>query len=275
MVAVSTVVFDGLDLSRGARILSDLGVPEVEVAYIEGYMPFDEGTFTERAGREVATLFRDHGVTMRAVSAHTDLGRSDGFERLLRRLEFAAGAGVDTIVSNATTASARSAFMRNVDAVLPRFADAGVVLAIENPGHGRDALVPDGRTGAAIVAEWSTPWLRLNYDIGNAYTYAEGRIDLAADLETALPFVRRVHLKDVAEDGPDWIFCHLGAGAIGYGKRLSLAPLRGVDVTLEHPIRLWRPNRADPVRGSAIPEQEEVERAIAASLHALQELIRL
>jgi sugar phosphate isomerase/epimerase len=272
MVAVSTVVFDGLDLSTGARLLSGLGVPEVEVAYIEGYTPFDEGTFTARAGREVAMLFNDHGVTMRAVSAHTDLGRADSVERLLRRLEFAAGAGLDTIVSYATTASARSAFMRSVETALPRFADAGVVLAIENPGHGRDALVPDGRTGAATVAEWSTPWLRLNYDIGNAYTYAHGEIDLADDLATALPFVRRVHLKDVAADGPDWMFCHLGAGAVGYGKRLSLAPLCGVDVTLEHPIRLWRPNRADPVRRSAIPAEEDVQSAISASVRALQDL---
>ena len=30
MVAVSTVVFDGLDLAQGARILSGLGVAEVE-----------------------------------------------------------------------------------------------------------------------------------------------------------------------------------------------------------------------------------------------------
>lgn len=272
MVAVSTVVFDGLDLMLGARILSALGVPEVEVAYIEGYMPFDEGTFTERAGREVAALFSDHGVSVGAVSAHTDLGRDDSVERLLRRLDFAAGAGVETIVSNTTTAGARSAFMRNVDAALPRFADAGVVLAIENPGHGRGVLVPDGRSGAAVVAEWSTPWLRLNYDIGNAYTYAEGRIDLAADLEAALPFVRRIHLKDVMAAGPDWIFCHLGAGAVGYGTRLSLAPLRGFDLTLEHPIRLWRPNRADPVRRSAIPKQEDVERAITASIRTLDDL---
>ncbi len=60
----------------------------------------------------------------------------------------------------------------------------------------------------------------------------------------------------MAAAGPDWIFCDLGAGAVGYGTRLSLAPLRGFDLTLEHPIRLWRPNRADPVRRSAIPEQE-------------------
>jgi sugar phosphate isomerase/epimerase len=273
MVAVSTVVFDGLGLARGARILSDLHVTEVEVAYIEGYMAFDEDTFVARNGHAVAALFADHGVTMRAISAHTDLGRSDSVERLLRRLDFAAGAGVDTIVSNATTKSAHAEFMRTLEAALPRFADAGVVLAVENPGHGRDALVPDGRAGAAIVTAWGSPWLRLNYDIGNAYTYAQGRIDLTADFDAALPFVRRVHLKDVAETGTDWQFCHLGAGVVGYGNRLSLSRLNGMDVTVEHPIRLWRPGRADPVRRPATPAEEDVRKAISASLGALQNFV--
>jgi sugar phosphate isomerase/epimerase len=272
MVAVSTVAFDGLSLIRGAEILSDLGVAEVEVAYIEGYMPFDESSFTARAGREIASLFAGHGVAMRAMSAHTDLGRADSVDRLLRRLDFAVGAGVVTIVSNATTTEARAAFQRTVETALPRLADAGVVLAIENPGHGRDALLPDGRTGAALVATWDSPWLRLNYDIGNAYTYAQGWIDLAADLEAALPVVRRVHLKDVAESGRHWRFCPIGAGAVGYGTRLSVDPLRGLDATVEHPLRLWRPRRADPARRSAVPTEPEVRSAIAASVASLRDL---
>jgi sugar phosphate isomerase/epimerase len=272
MVAVSTVAFDGLGLARAAEILSELGIAEVEVAYIDGYMAFDEGSFTARAGREVASLFAGHGVAMRAVSAHTDLGRADSIDRLLRRLDFAVGAGLDTLISNATATAARAAFMRTVEAVLPRLSDAGVVLALENPGHGRDVLLPDGRTGAAIVATWDSPWLRLNYDIGNAWTYAGGRIDLAADLDAALPVVRRVHLKDVAERGPDWHFCPFGAGAVGYGGRLPVAPLHGLDATLEHPLRLWRPGRADPARRSAVPTEAEMRSSIAASVASLRDL---
>jgi sugar phosphate isomerase/epimerase len=272
MVAVSTVAFDGLSLVEGAEILSDLGVAEVEVAYIEGYMPFDEGSFTARAGREVASLFAGHGVAMRAVSAHIDLGRADSAERLFRRLDFAVGAGLDTIILNATTSSARAAFMRTVEAALPRLADAGVVLAIENPGHGNDALLPDGRTGAAIVAAWDSPWLRLNYDIGNAWTYAQGRIDLAADLDAALPAVRRVHLKDVTERGPDWDFCPVGDGAVGYGRHVPVDRLKGLDATLEHPLRLWRPGRGDPVRRPAVPTNGEVRSSISTSVAFLRDL---
>lgn len=269
MAAISTVVLDGLGLERGADLLAELDVAEVEVAYIEGYMPFDESTFTARTGQQVAALFAGHGIAMRAVSAHTDLGREDGLDRLLRRIDFAVGAGIGTVISNATTRTARPALMRTLEAGLPRLADAGVVLALENPGHGRDALLPDGAAGAAFAASWDSPWLRLNYDIGNAHTYAQGRIDLAADLAAALPHAQRLHLKDVVEVGGDWHFCPLGSGEVGYGTQITWPLLAGRDLTVEHPLRLWRPGRRDPVRRADIPSEAAVRAAIAASLAAL------
>ena len=272
MVAVSTVLFDGLSLVRVAEILSELRVAEVEVAYIEGYMPFDEHSFTVRAGRETASMFADHGVAMRAMSAHTDLGRADSIDRLLRRLDFAVGAGVKTVISNATRTEAQADFLRNIESVLSRFEDAEVVLALENPGHGRDAVLPDGRTGAALAARWDSRWLRLNYDIGNAYTYAQGRIDLVDDLDAALPFVQRVHLKDVAESGPDWRFCPVGAGSVGDKTHLPVNRLSMLDATLEHPLRLWRPGRADPVRRATVPDEADMRSAISASFANLRDL---
>jgi sugar phosphate isomerase/epimerase len=267
--AVSTVVFDGIGLDRGAAILASLGVEEAEPAYIDGYTPFDETTFTEAEGRRVAGLFAAEGVTVRAVSVHTDLGGPDGADRLGRRLDFARGLGADTMISNASRAEALSALMRTLDAALPRLEQAGVVLALENPGHGTGAALPDGRAGAALAAAIGAPWVRLNYDIGNAFTYAGGRIDLAADLAAARSHARRLHLKDIAESGADWSFCPLGAGTVGYGRRIAGAMLEGIDLTVEHPIRLWRPGRGDPVRRAAPPTPDEARRAVAASLESL------
>lgn len=268
--AVSTVVFDGIGLARGAAILAALGVEEAEPAYIDGYTPFDETTFTAAEGRRVARLFAAEGVAVRTVSVHTDLGQGDGADRLARRLEFACGLGADTMISNATRTEALPDLRRTLDAALPRLEQAGVVLALENPGHGTGAALPDGRAGAALVAAVGSPWLRLNYDIGNAFTYAGGRIDLTADLAAAGPHARRLHLKDVAASGADWSFCPLGAGVVGYGSRVPASALDGIDLTVEHPIRLWRPGRGDPVRRAAPPTPEEARQAVAASLAALR-----
>lgn len=268
--AVSTVIFDGLGLLRGAGLLAGTGVTEVEPAFIDGYMPFDETTFTAAEGRRIAALFADHGIAVPAISAHTDLGLPDSADRLARRLDLALGAGAGVLVTNATSLGRKAALMRTVEAALPRFQSAGVVLALENPGHGQDALLPDGKAGAALVAGWDSPWLRLNYDVGNAYTYAQGRIDLADDIASAAPCAARVHLKDVALRGGDWQFCPLGEGAVGYGDSGLLRALRGMAFTCEHPIRLWRPGRGDPVRLPAIPEGEAVRRSIAASARAFR-----
>jgi sugar phosphate isomerase/epimerase len=270
--AVSTVAFDGLGFARGADLLASLGIREVEPAYIEGYTPFGEDTFTEGSGRAVAALFADRGIAIRAISAHTDLGRPDGAERLLRRIDFALGAGADTVVSNATAEADRDGLARTLDAALPRLEEVGAVLALENPGHGRGALLPDGRAGAAFVGAFGSPSLRLNYDIGNAFTYAQGRIDLAADLAAALPAACRMHLKDVAEAADGWRFCPVGAGVVGYGTRVTLAGLGGLPLTVEHPVRLWRPGRGDPVRRPEVPAEDEVRRALAASMAALAAL---
>ena len=269
MAAISTVIFDGPGFARGAEILADMGFGEVEPAYIEGYTPFDETTFTVREGRAVAALFASRGIVVSAISAHTDLGRPDGAERLLRRLDFAAGAGAATVVSNATHVSARSGLMRTLERALPRYAEAGVVLALENPGHGSGALLCDGRAGAALVAEWDSPWLRLNYDVGNAFTYARGRIDIAADLAAARPVAKRVHLKDVAEVGGDWHFCPLGGGIVGYGADFPWKELTGLDITIEHPIRLWRPGKGDPVRFADVPAEAAIRRALSQSAACL------
>ena len=267
--AFSTVILDGQDLASGADLLAAAGVTEVEPAYIEGYIPFDETTFTAAHGQAMARLFAARGLRVRAVSAHTDLGGADGLARLLRRLDFAVGLGAEVVISNATAAANRDALLRMLDAALPRLEAACVVLALENPGHGAGALIPDGRAGAALVSSVGSNWLRLNYDIGNAFTYAKGAIDLRADLSAARPFACRLHVKDVRQQGADWHFCPPGQGIVGYGSGIPPAALSGLLMTVEHPIRLWRPGGGDPVRHAAPPSDSEVRAAITAALTTL------
>lgn len=270
--AFSTAIIDGLDLAEGADLLAESGVTEVEPAYIQGYIPFDETTFTARNGQAAKALFAARGIVVRAVSAHTDLGDPAGLERLLRRLEFAGGLGAGTIVSNATTTANRNRLLRVIDAALPRLESAGIVLALENPGHGEGALIPDGRGAAALVASLGTPWVRINYDIGNALTYSMGGIELQADLAAARPYACRLHVKDVKAAGSDWHFCPPGRGIVGYGSRIRRRDLAGLPLTVEHPIRLWRPGRGNPVRRTEPPTAATVRAAIAAAKETLESL---
>ena len=266
-ISVSTVVTDGASFRRGLEMIAQAGATAVEPAYIDGYMPFDETTFSERNGNALAAAAADAGLALRALSAHMDLGRAESAGKLLRRLDFAAAAGASILISNATTLERRATFEARLGGVLDAFASTGVTLAIENPGHGADALLPAGQESARIVAAIAHPNLRLNYDIGNALTYGGRKADALDDLKAALPFSAHIHLKDVRESGADWVYCPIGEGAVNYDHQVFGAIREaGIPVGIEHPIRLRRPGRGDPVRQARAPSSSEVVTAVRRSL---------
>jgi len=270
LISFSTVLLDGLNFESGLRLLAKAGARSVEPAFIEGYMPFDETVFIEAKGRALGAVIADFGLSVTAVSAHTDLGQQGSSDRLLRRLDFARGLGAQILISNATTESQRATLDQTLSKCLPSFQAASVVLALENPGHGHGALIADGASGANLLAQFDHESLRLNYDIGNAYTYGPRRLGLLGDLRAALPWTAHLHLKDVQENQGNWIFCAIGAGQVGYDARLASLFPPGIPLGIEVPLRLWRPSRGDPIRKSESVLPSAVQSTAAQCLSALK-----
>ncbi|TNC65048.1 sugar phosphate isomerase/epimerase [Rubellimicrobium roseum] len=245
--------------------LAELGVAAVEPAYIRGYTAFDEDSFSESAAERLGRALRDRGLGVRAVSAHMDLSDGDAAAMLARRIDFAAGLGARILITNAGPAVARGVILDRLAGAVPRLEVAGIVLALENPGHGRDDLIGLGEQGAALVAALGSDRLRLNVDVGNLCTYAGG---LEPGLSAALPAAVHAHLKDFAEDGPDWRFVPLGEGMVDWravaGAMGRLAP--GLPVAVELPLRLHRPGRGDPVRMAEPLPLPTIREAIRRSL---------
>jgi len=272
VISFSTVLLDGIEMAEGLSLIAAAGVRCVEPAFIAGYIPFDETLFDEANGSKLATMIAACGLTVLAVSAHTDLGQTDSAARLLRRLDFANGLGARILISNATTVARRGIFDRTLSRTLPAFAAAGVTLALENPGHGRDALIPDGVRGAALVAAYDDAALRLNYDIGNAHTYGARQGSLMQDLAAALPWTAHLHLKDVADQNGNWSFCSIGAGSVGYDAHLAHLLPKDLPLGVEVPLRLRRPGRGDPVRSPHPIEADDVRQTVCDSMAALRAL---
>lgn len=205
-------------------------------------MPFDETAFGEHKGLRLAQTLRAAGLPVRPVSAHADLGRNDSVDKLRRRLDFATALGARILISNATTADQAQVLAGVMVVIQPDLAARDLVLALENPGHGAGALLPDGARAAAVIGALDDPQIRMNYGIGNATGYGDRGGTAADNLAAAPPVTARLPLKDLQAIGADCRFCLVGRGGIGCGSRVPhVSRPPGLPLGLEHPICLWRP----------------------------------
>jgi sugar phosphate isomerase/epimerase len=268
-ITVSTVAYDGYPLETAINEIAALGMPLVEPAYIKGYMIFDEADFLDPAARHVSGLMQKAGVGAIAISAHMDIGHPESIEMLARRIRFTAAIGARFTITNSTTAERRAALSRTIEANLPLAEELGIVIALENPGHGPGNLMMDGRSGAALIAEFASPHVKMNYDTANALSCTEGAVRPETDIDAALPASAHIHLKDAKRMETEWRYGTLGEGDIDYAillKKLRAAP--DLPLSIELPLRLRRAFHHDPVRAPALTPLETVKSAILAS-HAL------
>lgn len=264
-VSVSTALFDGYPMEAAINEIAAAGARFVEPAFIRGYLAFDESAFSEASGGRLERLIRESGLSAIAVSAHLNLGLPDAVPMLRRRVAFASRLGSSFLITNAGARRNREDVLAAVLAVLPDCEQAGVVLALENPGHGTDDLIGNGGEGAELIKAIGSPLVRLNYDAGNVFTYSGGALRPENDIAAALPLVAHLHLKDVAERAQGWFFSALGEGSLDYPALWRRLP-RDLPVGIELPLRLERRRRADPVRGAETVPMPSIRTALRRSL---------
>jgi len=271
-ISVSTALFDGYPVEGGFAEIAGAGVRFVEPAFIKGYVDFDEETFSDRSAATYAAAIAAAGLSSFAVSAHHDMGAPGAAEATIRRLRFAAGIGVRILITSSARAADTEAFRRNLEEALPVAEDSGVVIALENPGHGAGDLIGSAADGVRLLQSLASPHLRLNYDFGNILTYSGERIRPEADCEGALPFMAHAHLKDVLSLPDAWQFTAIGDGSIDYAAIWTLLAERApnLPVGLELPLRLTRPDRAAPRRAVAPLPLADLRWALRLSLDFIE-----
>ncbi|MER8828932.1 sugar phosphate isomerase/epimerase [Mesorhizobium sp. M0938] len=247
------------------------GAHHVEPAFIRGYVDFDEGMFTGTKALKLRQTAENAGLGINAVSAHLDLSAPDAVDALVRRVAFAAGLGASFLITNAGPITSRAIIRRTIDAVLPRLEQTGIVLALENPGHGHGDLLGSARLGASFIREIGSRHVRLNHDAGNVFTYSGETVQPAQDIAAAIDTVGHAHLKDVVSTGAGWAFCAVGDGSVGYGPYWAILPAT-LPVSIELPLRLERPQRHDPQRRNTPVDIATIRSALQRSLHFVSSL---
>ena len=250
-IAVSTACFDGYSLEKTLKELAELSVPSVELAYIDGYVSnFSEELFSDANAKAVRGMMDAAGTRCTAVSAHTDLSTGDALDRVSRRIRFTAAIGADRVVTNAAIIENEATFLKNLETLAKEAESAGVDLLLENPGDGRQNVVNDGATAAALFERLDLPRVSINYDFGNVVSHFYEKVRPEEDWKPIRRIAGYFHLKDVGKDGEDFCYPELGTGILDYASILrQIAEDRVVPALgLEIPLRLRRRPDASPYR---------------------------
>ncbi len=274
-IAVNTLIYRSMTPERMLGCISEAGAAWVEFAFTDNYSNFvEEDVFTLKEARRLSRLLADSGLRSYAIAAHTDLGADDVVDRFKRRMEFTARLGARMIITNASTLGRRKEFLLNVQELSVFAEKLELVIALENPGDGEGNLIPTGKEGALLMREIDSPYIGLNYDYCNAFSYTKTMLDPDDDVPEALRVAAHLHLKDMAESEEGWKFCAVGDGVVDYSilfNQLKDIP-RPIPMSLELPLHMKRGADYRMSRLAVPPDEGQVISSIRRSLSNISRL---
>jgi len=276
IISVSTAAFDGYDLAIAVDEISRLGVDHVELAFIQGYMDsFDEDYFSKINAKMIQGLLSDTGLSCFAFSAHMDLAARGAVDIFEKRMVFAKTVGAKIIVTNAAPRPQEKEFIQNIVALADIAKSLDMIIALENPGNGKENVVNSGETGASIIKHIASNWVRLNYDFGNVISHFFERLRPEEDFTYALPFSAHLHIKDVKSNGQGWSFVEIGKGSIDYSFILKTLASKypQIPISLEIPLRITRDRDASPRQAASPLPLDEIRNVLKGSLNYVKGII--
>ncbi len=279
IISISTVAYEGYDLETALAEISRLGAKYVELGFVAGVSEgFTENDFSEPNGRKLKEMLEGCGLKTLALAAHMDLGEPDAVTAFRRRMEFVKAVGAKIVHTKASDRSNKMRFLRNID-ILAGFAESmGLIIALENPGHGfgENNLIRSGASGAALMKEIGADSVGLNYDFGNAFSYSRGRIRPEEDFEPTLPYAVHFHLKDMGPTNGGWAFTEIGKGVIDYRKILGFMSqqTQPPPFAIELPLMLIRDAAFNPRRRNTPVALPEIRKILKNSLDYVENLLK-
>lgn len=269
IISVNTMAYQGYALDSAFKKIADLGATHVELSFTTGYVEgLSEDYFSVKNAKAVKRMIVDTGLDTIALGGHINLGADDAVDAFKRRIDFAGEIGAGIIHTNAAPSVLQDRFYRNIE-VLAEFAeDRNMVIALENPGDGRDTLVHSGKSGASVIERIGSESVRLNYDVSNTYSYSGGGVLPESDIRYALPCLAHLHFKDMKKIQGGWLFTEIGKGVIHYPELFEALAEQAVQVpiAIEFPRNYQRNEKFQMQKISSPPDLGEINRIIKGSL---------
>jgi len=276
ILSISTSAYDGYDFPTILKEISQLGASYVELAFIQGYMdPFDENYFSEKNAKMIQGLLSDTNLSCFAFSAHMDLAARGAVDIFKKRMVFGKTVGAKIVITNAAPRSREKEFIENILVLADIAKSLDMIIALENPGDGKENVVNSGETGVSIIKQIASDWVKLNYDFGNVISHFYERVRPEEDFIYALPFSAHLHIKDVKSNGQGWSFVEIGKGSIDYSFILKTlaSKYQEIPVSLEIPLRITRDRDASPRRAASPLPLDEIRNVLEGSLNYVKGII--
>jgi len=278
VIAISTVAYEGYPLETALAEISRLGGEYVELGFVAGVSEgFTEDDFSSTYGGKLKEKLTRFGLKTVALAAHMDLGGQDAVTAFARRMEFAKAVGAKIVHTKASDRSNKTRFLCNIEALAELAESMDLIIALENPGHGfgENNLIHSGVSGASLMKEIGSDFVRLNYDFGNAYSYSKGVIRPEEDFEPILPYAVHFHLKDMTFSDTGLVFTEIGKGVIDYRKilrfmsRQTPLPLFAIEL----PLMLIRDAGFNPQRRQTPVTLPEIRKILKNSLNYVEKML--
>ncbi|MDO5352857.1 MAG: sugar phosphate isomerase/epimerase [Succinatimonas sp.] len=243
-LAVSTVCFDGYDLETSFKCLKEMNVKNVEIAYIDGYIPFKEEDLTPKKGQEINALLNKYDLTPTTVGAHIDFGAKDAVERISRRIIFTKNIGAPIVISNSCFIEDEEQIICNINQDNAIAKEHNIIIALENTGFQRKTLCSDAKTLSDLIIKLNLSHVKANYDTANVVTHYWENINELKNLHKLNDVMCCLHLKDTRPTATGcYQMCNVGTGVVNNKEYLNYFKNLEIVVTLEMPMRIsWDSN---------------------------------
>jgi sugar phosphate isomerase/epimerase len=235
-----------------------------------------EDYFSAKNATAVKKMIADVGLETIALGGHINLGADDAVEALKRRIDFAGEIGAGIVHTNAAPSVLQDRFYRNIEALAGFAEDRHMIIALENPGNGKDSLVHSGKSGAAVIGKIGSESVRLNYDVANTYACSGGAVLPESDIRYALPCLAHLHFKDMVKIQGGWRFAEIGTGVIHYPELIAVLAEQAVKVPIgiEFPRNYQRNEKFQMQKIPSPAYLGEINRIIKGSLDYIKASLR-
>lgn len=219
IIAMSTSAYAGYSLQAALEHIASCGFKQVEIAATSGQVEHvSENNFNEKGANKIVQYLKNIGLKNNAFSGHIFISDHDAVERFKLRMDFAKAIGTSIINTKAGSVEQKDQFYRNVEELIKYAEEIKIKIGLETSND----IIKNGTDGLEIIKYFSSPYLVLTYDCGNAFVASGGKIDPADEFEKIFTDIGHIHIKEVIQEGDMWIMAAVGQGAVNYKKIFNI-----------------------------------------------------